>query len=144
MCIYPRLIQNKKYVANKKNKGEPPKAKDKRVLAVPVGCGKCFECRKKKANDWRVRLTEELKHDKTGVFVTLTFNTESLKRLSKGLEELKGYEKDNAIATKGVRMFLERWRKKHKKSVKHWPITELGGGRYEHLHIHGIIFTKHL
>ncbi len=40
MCLYPRLMQNRKYVTNKKNKGKKPKIIDKRVLAVAVGCGK--------------------------------------------------------------------------------------------------------
>ena len=38
---------------------------------------------------------------------------------------------------------LERWRKKYKKSITHWLITELGHGHTEHVHIHGILFTDH-
>ena len=41
-----------------------------------------------------------------------------------------------------VRRFLERWRKKYKKSVKHWLVTELGHQGTERIHLHGIIFTK--
>ena len=47
-----------------------------------------------------------------------------------------------ATIGKAIRLFTERWRKKYKKSIRHWLITELGGGRYEHLHIHGLIWTK--
>ena len=32
--------------------------------------------------------------------------------------------------------------KKIQKSIRHWLITELGGGRYEHMHLHGIIWTN--
>jgi hypothetical protein len=39
MCLYPKLIKNRKYVANKKNGGNIPVPSDKRVLMVPVGCG---------------------------------------------------------------------------------------------------------
>ena len=35
MCLYPRLARNKKYTSNKKNGGNIPKVKDKRVLSVP-------------------------------------------------------------------------------------------------------------
>jgi len=49
MCLYPKLIQNKKYTSNKKNSGIIPAIVDNRVLLVPVGCGKCMECRKQKA-----------------------------------------------------------------------------------------------
>ena len=55
---------------------------------------------------------------------------------------LEGYELDNEIARIAVRRFLERWRKTHKKSVRHWLITELGGNGTENIHLHGIIFTE--
>ena len=127
MCLYPRLIANPKYRATEKNGGVIPQMVDKRVGMVPIGCGKCMECTKKKSREWQVRLQEEIRHDKTGQFVTLTFSDESLNKIEKQLKEvydeetgeilvLKGYDKDNAIATKGVRLFLERWRKKYKKA----------------------------
>lgn len=141
MCLYPRLIKNRKYTETKKNNGIIPVADDARVLLVPVGCGKCIECSKQKARQWQVRLAEEIRTDKTGKFVTLTFSNESIKELYKKTEG-DGYERDNNIATYAVRKFLERWRKKHKKSVKHWLITELGGKGTENIHIHGIIWTN--
>jgi hypothetical protein len=57
------------------------------------------------------------------------------------LKRLEGYELDNEIATVGVRLFLERWRKEYKKSVRHWLITELGHEGTENIHLHGIIWT---
>ena len=42
------------------------------------------------------------------------------------LKVLQGYELDNAIAAYAIRKFLERWRKKFKKSLRHWLVTELG------------------
>lgn len=142
MCLYPRLVQNPKYKPNKKNGGNPPPLKDRRTAVVPVGCGMCSECKKKKKREWQVRLSEEVKDDNTGIFVTLTFSTEALKELDKEIQEdVKGYERENRIVTLAVRRFLERWRKKYKKSVKHWLVTEIGGGRYEHIHVHGILWT---
>ena len=141
MCLYPRLITNPKYKANKKNGGNVPHMVDNRVGFVPIGCQNCIECLKKKGNEWRVRLQEEIKENKNGKFVTLTFSPESYKELyeiSKG----EGYTKDNEIATTATRRFLERWRKKNKKSVRHWLITEIGGNRYECIHLHGIIFGE--
>lgn len=140
MCLYPKLINNRKYQNNKKNGGIIPPVSDKRVLVVPVGCGKCMECKKQKSREWAVRLHEEIRHDKRGKFVTLTFSDESIKELKKG-EELNGYDLDNQIAKKAIRRFLERWRKKYKKSVKHWLVTELGGNGTENIHLHGIIWT---
>ena len=145
MCLYPRFIKNKKYTgykAKRPKKGEATAipCNDYRKLYVAIGCGQCFECRKQKGQQWRVRLMEELKVNKYAYFVTLTFSNENYEKIRKTYE-IK--ENDyNKIATKAVRLFLERWRKKHKKSLKHWLITELGHENTERLHIHGIIFTE--
>jgi len=180
MCYYPSLIQNKKYLPNKKNGGVVDYAKimsvtfDKRVLTVPVGCGRCIECRKQRAKEWQIRLLEDVRHNTNGKFITLTFSDESIKKLAKEVtqketkivigeksyvdkngkqrkrykykkvtEEIKleGYETDNAIATLGVRRFLERWRKEYGKSLRHWFITELGHKGTENVHMHGIVWT---
>ena len=57
------------------------------------------------------------------------------------LKNLEGYELDNELATLGVRLFLERWRKIHKKSLRHWLITELGHNGTENIHLHGVVWT---
>ena len=44
MCLYPKLIKNKKYTKNKKNGGVIPVVSDNRALWVTAACGKCFEC----------------------------------------------------------------------------------------------------
>lgn len=142
MCLYPRIIRNRKYVINKKNEGNVPEIKDKRTEYVPIGCGKCIECMKQKAREWKVRLYEEIKSNSSGKFVTLTFSDEALSSIK--TDELDISKKDNAIATKAVRLFLERWRKKYKKSLKHWLITELGHNGTERLHLHGILWTDEI
>ena len=138
MCLYPKFIKNPKYRPNKKNNFNPPICTDRRVLYVPIGCGKCLECRKQKAREWQVRLNEELKVQKNAYFVTLTFSCEELNLLTKetNLKEC------NAVAGIAVRRFLERWRKKHKKTIIHWLITELGHNGTERIHLHGILFTE--
>ena len=60
--------------------------------------------------------------------------------MSEELQNATGYELDNAIATKATRRFLERYRKKNKKSLKHWLITEIGHEGTENIHMHGIIW----
>jgi len=147
MCLYPKLIQNRKYLPNKKNGGIAPQWKDDRTLFVPVGCGKCIECMKQKSREWAVRLQEDIRQYNNGKFVTLSFSDDSLNKLEEELTQeykLTGYTLDNAVAKLAVRRFLERWRKKHKKSIRHWLITELGQTNTERLHIHGILFTDEL
>lgn len=122
---------------NKKNKGIVPQCQDQRVKLVPVGCGNCIECRKQKAQAWRVRMLEEIKNDNKCYFVTLTFAPEELKKLC---EETNKNE-CNAICAIAVRRFCERWRKISKKGLKHWLITEMGHKGTERIHMHGIIWT---
>ena len=143
MCLFKKLIRNRKYTKTAKNGGVIPPMPDKRVALVPVGCGKCIECKHKKSRDWKARLQEELKSNNQGKFITLTFSNESIKQIicEQELTKMSGYELDNAIATKAVRLFLERWRKKHKKSLRHWLVTELGHNGTENIHLHGIIWT---
>ena len=139
MCLYGKLMRNPKYRANKKNKGIVPEMKDKRVGYVPVGCGICMECLKQRANNWQVRLEEDIKHNRNGKFVTLTFTDEALEKLAEGIN-VTGYARENAIARKAVKYFRERWRRKTKKSPRHWFVTELGGTNTERLHLHGIVW----
>lgn len=145
MCLYPKLIKNKKYLPNNKNGGNAPFCDDKRKLLVPIGCQKCIECRKKKSNEWKIRLLEDIKHNRNGKFVTLTFSDESIAELSKIAREedktLKGYDLDNRITSIAVRRFTERWRKENKKAVRHWLITEIGHNGTKNIHLHGIIWT---
>lgn len=145
MCLYPRIIKNRKYTVTKKNGGQVPPIFDERVLAVPVGCGECMECRKQKAREWQARLLEDVRHNKNGIFITLTFSNESIAELTRDInkrkEKLEGYNLDNEIATLATRRFLERWRKEYKKSLRHWLVTELGHNGTENIHMHGIVWT---
>lgn len=155
MCLYTKMVKNPKYMANKKNGGVIPELKDKRQEYVPVSCGKCIECRKQKAREWQQRLGEEIKHDYTGKYITLTFEDKWLNELtttdvSIGKKEKQSKEKlrrekrgtANSVATLAVRRFMERWRFKYGSSPKHWLITELGHEGTKRLHLHGIIFTE--
>lgn len=158
MCLYSQLIKNRKYTKNKKNGGVVPTVSDIRTEYVPTKCGKCIECRKQYAREWQVRLYEDIKHNKNGKFITLTFSNESIKEIAEKFEikrtnketkkiethricDLQGYDRDNQIATAAVRHFLERWRKQFKTSVRHWLVTELGHKGTENIHLHGIIWT---
>lgn len=102
-----------------------------------------------------MRLTEDIKEYKNGKFITLTFNQKEMIPIGEDVKQwrykdglmvkeernLQGYELDNAICKRAVRNFTERWRKKHKKTIRHWLITELGHGETEHIHMHGIVWA---
>lgn len=139
MCLYPQYFKNPKYLPNKKNKGKPPICKDRRLLYIPAKCGNCIECRKEKQREWRVRLEEELRL-RYGYFTTLTISPDGIKEIEEKTG-LKWKENPNEIATKGLRLFLERVRKETGKSIKHWCVTELGEKR-DRIHLHGIFFGQ--
>lgn len=168
MCLYSRVIRNPKYKPNKKNGGLVPPVLDERVLFIAIGCGDCIECRKQKARAWQARLLEDIRTHQNGKMVTLTFSNESIAELYQRVmedetkrriewyeaqrsddrkittipyREKNPYEIDNAIAKKGVRMWLERHRKKYGTSIRHWLVTELGHQGTENIHLHGIIWT---
>ena len=143
--MYPRLVKNPKYLPNKKNGGNVPFPKDGRALYVPIECKECIDCRKKRANEWRIKLFEDIKVYKNGKFVTLTFRHYGKYSLDSLLKEcndnLPYYGKMNAVATLAVRRFLERHRKKFNFSPRHWFVTELGHNGTERIHLHGILYT---
>lgn len=143
MCLFPKLIKNRKYTANKKNGGQVPPVLDPRVLYVPIGCGNCIECRRQKSREWRTRLLEDIKEHKNGKFITLTFSDKSYASIASNFPNLSGYELDNQIARQAVRWWLERWRKIYKKSLRHWLVTELGHNGTENIHMHGIVWTDY-
>lgn len=139
MCLYPQYFKNPKYLPNKKNKGRPPICIDRRLLYIPAKCGCCIECRKEKQREWRVRLEEELRSS-FGYFTTLTISPEGIKEI----EEKTGLiweENPNEIATKALRLFLERARKETGKSIRHWCVTELGEKK-DRIHLHGIFYGQ--
>lgn len=145
MCLYPRFIKNKTYytyISKKPNKGASTAkpCNDYRKLYVPIGCGECYECRRQKAQQWRVRMLEEIKVQKYKYFVTLTFSNDELEKLA---NELGIMPDSNAVATLAVRRMLERYRKKYKVSCRHWLITELGHENTERIHLHGILMPEH-
>lgn len=144
MCLFPRILYNKKYQPNKKNKGIVPELRDPQFLRVQARCGRCIQCRKQIAREWQQRLAEELKTSR-GYFTTLTFTEDDLERLTqevKGEEEyIERYGIENAVAKRAI----ELWRKRTWKmglKERHWLITELGHEGTERVHIHGIVFSE--
>lgn len=136
MCYFPIKIPNKRFMPTRKNGYYPPECPDERLKYITAECGHCFECRKKKRNMWRVRMKEQKKDTPTGVFFTGTIKPERYEKI-KNKYNIKN---DNDIATKVVRLFLERIRKETGKSIKHWIVTEKGHTNTRRIHIHGLFF----
>lgn len=57
-----------------------------------VPCGKCAECRARKANEWIIRLNVEFQHATSAYFVTLTYDDFNLPFSEKGYPTLRKTE----------------------------------------------------
>lgn len=136
MCLNPKLIRNRRYVGNEKNNWTIPECKDERLLYIQAQCGKCWECRKRKASEWRLRLTEALSTWEGGKFVTLTYSDKELNKLK------EKYNNEEQIFIKSIRNWLELDRKYRGKMMKHFLIAEKGQNNTERLHAHGIVWGE--
>lgn len=107
--------------------------KDKRLYYIEIPCGKCQECKRKRASEWRARLSVELKENPDAQFITLTFNDETL-------EKYKDTEANETAA-----IFARRLTKncnKQKIKIKRYLVPEIGGEDSERLHFHGIVWPS--
>lgn len=142
-------MENKRYKANKSNKGIVPKAWDARLMKIEVPCGKCYECRKKRAREWQVRLSIEVENTQHVRFMTMTFSDEAFEQLKERVGHKIEEHNANEYATEAIKLFLKRWKKIKKEPLKHWLVTELGHKQRkngikatERLHLHGFLWTN--
>lgn len=140
MCLNTRIIRNRHYSPTLKNKGIVPIAIDERLKGVEIPCGWCSECARSKRKEWRQRLKEEAISSEYGYgyFATLSISEEKMDELVK----IAGTEEANEIARIAVRRFTERWRKKYRRTIRHWAVTELGGNSTERLHLHAVLWVS--
>ena len=114
MCLYPKLIPNKRYLPTKKNGGVPPVCPDERLRYVTAACGDCYECRKQKQRQWVVRMSEENRQTPNAYFLTLTIDDKSYKQL-KQKYKLKD---NNDLATNAIVTMLRKSTKINRKICK--------------------------
>ena len=142
MCLNPTLVVNKHFTPNRKNGFKIPFCDDKRKLWVSAPCGYCIECRKKKSNDWKIRITEEMNNGLKCWFVNLSFSNKSIFLLEERFKLKHKRDADaNDVATLAIRLYFENIRKKLKVSLKHIFFTELGHRNSHRIHLHGLIWN---
>ena len=142
MCYFTKKVLNKRFLPNRKNRWNPPVCTDERFRYVEVECGHCFECRKKKRREWRIRNYEQLKETPHAVFFTGTVSPQRYEYICKKYGYKNDGSQDNEIITKIHRLFLERIRKQTGKSVKHWCVTEKGHTNTRRIHLHGLFYAR--
>lgn len=95
---------------------------------IYVACGKCVECKIKKATEWAYRITYEARQYEDNCFLTLTYNNENL-------------PKNNELVKRDVQLFLKRLRKKFsEKKIRFFMCGEYGDKRGRP-HYHLVLFN---
>lgn len=113
-CITPYLVkdQNKEY--------------------IPVPCGKCPPCLKRRASAWSFRLLQELKRSTSAWFITLTYDTTYVPYTKSGKQTLE---------KTALQCFFKRLRKKNPLTkIKYYACGEYGSID-ERPHYHVILFN---
>lgn len=98
-------------------------------------CGKCYDCKARRASGWAFRLQQEDKDAETSIFLTLTYSPEHVPVSNKGRLTLQRSDVQN---------FMKRLRKRHiGPKIKYYAVGEYGSNT-ERPHYHLIIFNaKH-
>lgn len=115
MCLHPVRAELQEFGR--------PKLDPEGSLQLP--CGKCYECKSKRAVDWGLRARHEIACHDENCFITLTYDNESLPSF--------------LIVKSEFQKFIKRLRKKLKTKIRYMVSHEYGGktGRPHH---HAIIF----
>lgn len=94
---------------------------------IPVPCGKCPPCLKRRTSGWSFRLMREGDVSDTALFVTLTYDTEFVPITQNGYKNLSKHD---------VQKFFKRLRKIEQKKIKYFAVGEYGSKRMRpHYHI---------
>lgn len=103
---------------------------------VPVPCGRCADCLKRRVDSWAFRLLKEEEVSTSSYFVTLTYRTDVVPLTNKGFMDLSRSD---------LQKFFKRLRKHDKRDQKAPPIRYYACGEYGtrnwRPHYHAIIFN---
>ncbi len=98
---------------------------------IPVPCSKCPPCMKRRTSGWSYRLVKEGERSKSALFVTLTYDTQSVPITEKGFMNLDKTD---------VQKFFKRLRKLSKEKLKYYVCGEYGSKKMRP-HYHIILFN---
>lgn len=123
------------------------------IYNIPVNCGKCYNCKKNRVNQWSHRLMQENKVSISAYFVTLTYDTKNVpisehgvmtlskEDLQKFFKRLRYFEND---VDKGVSLeeieAVQNGIKFVSKKLKYYAVGEYGTNRHRP-HYYIILFN---
>lgn len=98
---------------------------------IPVPCGKCPVCFKRKVSHWSFRLQQQDKYSHESHFITLTYDTKHLPISENGYQSL---------CKRDVQLFFKRLRKANSCTLKYFAVGEYGG-KTARPHYHVLLFN---
>lgn len=114
---------------------------------IPLPCGRCPPCIKRRVNGWVFRLLQEEKRSTSAYFITLTYDTDYVPITDNGFMTLSPKEypkkKDGTYGktkTCDLTKFFKKLRKLNKSKIVYYACGEYGG-QTERPHYHAIIYN---
>lgn len=117
-CLFPYYVERKSY----------HRQEDR---LVPVPCGKCPECLKRRASSWAFRIHKESKHWPQLFFSTLTYDPDHLPKSPNNF---------STLVKKDLQDFFKRLRKASGGKLKYYACGEYGTN-FKRPHYHCIILA---
>lgn len=115
MCLTPYQVKDKEDPTN----------------YMPVPCGKCPECLKRRATGWAFRISQSDRYAMSSQFLTLTYAT-------KHLQFADNYKP--TLVKKDLQLFMKRLRKENINRLKYFACGEYGTDT-ERPHYHMLLFN---
>lgn len=102
---------------------------------VKVPCGRCPECKARRASAWSFRLREQEKISNSAHFLTLTYDTKKVPITKNGFM---------SVSRRDLQLFFKRLRKANPQSkIKYYAAAEYGG-KTKRPHYHIILFNANI
>lgn len=111
---------------------------------ITVKCGKCYTCKRQKAQEWAIKLINELQYHKKACFITLTFDNRILNDKEsiavKKYGAKGGFVLKTDYSMKYFQKFIKRLRKKYNDTyISFFHVAEYGE-KTKRPHHHAIIY----
>lgn len=103
-------------------------------------CGKCYPCKSRRVSGWSFRLLKEAERSDSALFVTLTYNNDTVPITKNNYMTL--VKRDLQLFFKRLRTYTERSQKNTiwDKKIKYYAVGEYGG-KTQRPHYHIILFN---
>ena len=105
---------------------------------IPLNCGKCPYCKKRRVNSWVFRLLQEERRSSSSYFITLTYDNDYYPNATPHLPITESGRR--TLKKRDFQLFMKRLRKLQKTKIKYYAVGEYGTKTYRP-HYHAIIFN---